>query len=108
MQPFVEAVSKIRLEKMTEFVEILHRFERMERIVSHSPWNKVLWNPMTHKMVMRNQALVKYLLLYLYDNTILSETDLKKMRVKYAAIFDIETEEEAMVQINRLSLNAEN
>lgn len=78
LQPFVEAVSKIRLEKMTEFVEILHRFGHMERTVSHSPWNKVLWNSMTHKMVMRNQALVKYLLLYLYDNTILSETDLKK------------------------------
>ncbi|THC85362.1 hypothetical protein E7X23_10110 [Bacteroides fragilis] len=108
LQPFVEAVSKIRLEKMTEFVEILHHFGHMERTVSHSPWNKVLWNSMAHKMVMRNQALVKYLLLYLYDNTILSETDLKKMRVKYASIFGIDTEEEAMNQINNLSLNAEN
>lgn len=104
--PFVEAVSKIRLEKMIEFVEILRGFEHMERVVSRSPWNKILWNPMTHKMVMRNQALVKYLLLYLYDNTILSEADMKKMRVKYAAIFDIGTEEEAMNQINKLSLNA--
>ena len=108
LQPFVEAVAKIRLEKMTEFIEILHRFEHMERIVSHSPWNKILWNPMTHKMVMRNQALVKYLLLYLYDNTILSEADMKKMMAKYAAIFDIDTEEEALNQINNLSLNAEN
>mgnify|MGYP004556672347 FL=1 len=108
LQPFVEAVSKIRLEKATEFSEILHRFEHMERIVSHSPWNKVLWNPMTHKMVMRNQTLVKYLLLYLYDNTILSEADMKKMKVKYAAVFDINTEEEAMSQINNLSLNVEN
>ena len=57
---------------------------------------------------MRNQALVKYLLLYLYDNTILSEADMKKMRVKYATIFDIDTEDEAMNQINNLSLNAEN
>lgn len=105
--PFVEAVSKIRIEKMIEFDEILHRFEHMERIVSHSPWNKILWNPMTHKMVMRNQALVKYLLLYLYDNTMLSEADMKKMRVKYATIFDLDTEEEAMNQINNLSLNAE-
>ena len=80
----------------------------MERTVSHSPWNKVLWNSMTHKMVMRNQAFVKYLLLYLYDNTILSETDLKKMSVKYASNFGIDTEEEAMNQINNLSLNAEN
>ncbi len=63
---------------------------------------------MTHKMVMRNQALVKYLLLYLYDNTILSEADMKKMMAKYAAIFDIDTEEESLNQINNLSLNAEN
>ena len=108
LQPFVEAVAKIRLEKMTEFVEILHRFKHMERVVSHNPWNKVLWNPMTHKMIMRNQTLVKYLLLYLYDGTILSEGDMKKMRVKYAAVFDIDTEEEAMNQINNLSLNAKN
>lgn len=106
--PFVEAVSEIRLKKGTGFVEILNRFEHMERIISHSPWNKILWNPMTQKMVMRNQALVRYLLLYLYDNTILSESDMKKMRVKYAAIFDLDTEEEAMNQINKLSLNAEN
>ena len=106
--PFVEAVSKIRLEKRTEFSEILHRFDNMERIVSHSPWNKILWNPMTHKMVMRNQTLVKYLLLYLYDNTILSEVDKKNMRVKYATIFDMDTEEDAMIQIDNLSLNAEN
>lgn len=106
--PFVEAVSKIRLEKMTEFGVILHRFEHMERTISNSPWNKILWNPMTRKMVMRNQALVKYILLYLYDNTMLSESDMKKMRVKYAAIFDLDTEEKAMVQINKLSLNVEN
>lgn len=30
------------------------------------------------------------------------------MRVKYAAIFDIDTEEEAVNQINKLSLNVEN
>lgn len=106
--PFVEAVSKIRIEKNTDFAEILHRFEHMERIVSHSPWNKILWNPMTHKMVMRNQVLVKYLLLYLYDNKILSVADMEKMKVKYAAIFDLETKEDAMNQINNLSLNAEN
>ncbi len=106
--PFIEAVSKIRLEKNIDFVDILHRFAHMDRIVSHKPWNKILWNPMMHKMVMRNQALVKYLLLYLYDNTMLSANEMKKMRFKYAAIFDLETEEEAINQINNLSLNAEN
>lgn len=106
--PFIEAVSKIRLEKNIDFVDILHRFAHMDRIVSHKPWNKILWNPMMHKMVMRNQTLVKYLLLYLYDNTMLSANEMKKMRFKYAAIFDLETEEEAINQINNLSLNAEN
>lgn len=33
---------------------------------------------------------------------------MKKMKVKYAAVFDINTEEEAMSQINNLSLNVEN
>lgn len=30
------------------------------------------------------------------------------MKVKYAAVFDLDTEDEAMNQINNLSLNAEN
>ena len=30
------------------------------------------------------------------------------MRVKYATIFDMDTEEDAMIQIDNLSLNAEN
>lgn len=51
------------------------------------------------------QSEIKYLN---STNDGISETDLKKMRVKYASIFGIDTEEEAMNQINNLSLNAEN
>ncbi len=108
LQPFIEVVSRIQYERRVGFADILRHYEHMNRIVSYSPWNKVLWNPMTHKMVMRNQALVKYILLYLYDNTLLSDSDKSKMIAKYATVFDLDTAEEVMNQINNLSLNAEN
>ena len=102
--PFVEAVSRIRLEKQMSYSEILPRYSHINRIVSEFPWNKILWNPMTHKMVMRNQSVVKYLLINMYDTEILSQREKTNLITKYAAIFGFDTEAEAVDQINTIIL----
>lgn len=102
--PFVEAVSRISLEKKISYSVILSRYSHINRIVSEFPWNKILWNPMTHKMVMRNQSVVKYLLLNMYDDGILTQRERNNLIAKYAAIFGYDTENEAINQINQIRI----
>ena len=59
---------------------------------------------MTHKMVMRNQSVVKYLLINMYDTEILSQREKTNLITKYAAIFGFDTEAEAVDQINTIIL----
>lgn len=98
--PFIEAVSKIRLECRQEYSVILERYRTMNRIVSRNPWDKILWNPITHKMVMRNQQLVKYILIYMYARNLLSDADKMAMATRYAMVFNLESYEDAISQID--------
>ncbi len=101
--PFVGSVCRIKQETQLRFTDILYRFSSMERIVSNEPWCKILWNPQTHKMVMRNQTLVKYLLIKMFDEAILSNKEKNNMINRYAAVFNIETAE-AENRLNDITL----
>lgn len=98
--PFVESVSKIKLsDSNLSYNDILQRFSRMNRIVSQEPWRMILWNPLTNRMIMRNQSLVKYLLINMFNANILSHRENQEMKSKFATIFNI-SEQEAVSRIN--------
>jgi DNA sulfur modification protein DndB len=98
--PFVESVSKIKLsDSNLSYNDILQRFSRMNRIVSQEPWRMILWNPLTNRMIMRNQSLVKYLLINMFDANLLSQREIHEMKSKFATIFNI-SEQEAEQRIN--------
>lgn len=101
--PFVEAVCRINQETGSTYLEILSRFSSMNRIVSQYPWKTILWNEETKKMVMRNQQLVKYLLLNMFDNRILSNKERNNMIARYAAVFNIGGSD-ASSRINNITL----
>ena len=65
------------------------QFRDLDRTVSSEPWNKVIWNPVTHKMVMRNQSLVKYLFMHMYDHNILTNKEKQGLITKYAAVHNL-------------------
>lgn len=98
--PFVESVSKIKLsDSNLSYDDILQRFSRMNRVVSQEPWRMILWNPLTNRMIMRNQSLVKYLLINMFDANLLSQREIHEMKSKFATIFNI-SEQEAELRIN--------
>ena len=102
--PFVETIAKIKSVKSDlSYENILRHYSNMNRIVSQDPWLKILWNPIKNTMEMRNQSLVKYILLILFDSNLLSQRDKQEMKSKYATIFNI-TIEEAELRINSLKL----
>lgn len=88
--PFVESVTRIKqFDYSVSYEAILNHFASMERIVSNEPWNYILWNPLTNKMAMRNQSLVKYLLINMYDGNLLTDKEKDEMKKRYATIFNI-------------------
>ena len=102
--PFVESVSKIKLsDPNLSYNDILQRFSRMNRIVSEEPWRMILWNPLTKRMIMRNQSLVKYLLINMFDTNFLSQRENQEMKSKFATIFNI-SEQEALQRINSFNV----
>lgn len=90
--PFIEAVARIRLAMSISYHDIIRHFANMNRVVSEEPWNHILWNPITHKMEMRNQSLVKYILIHHFDHNILTDREKTDMKTKYATIFNIDTQ----------------
>jgi len=92
--PFVESVARVKLlNNNIDYDDILNKYAKMNRIISGEPWHGILWNPLTNKMIMRNQSLVRYLLINMFDSSLLSQREKQEMKSKYATIFNISTKE---------------
>ena len=76
----------------------------MNRNVASSPWNKILWDSISHKMIMRNQSVVKYILIYHFDSSILTDAEKRSLYSKYAVIMGYENIEETIDAINNLTI----
>lgn len=105
LSPFVSAVVRIRTSHANlTWEEIFGRFTHMDRTVSSEPWSKVIWNPINHRMIMRNQTLVRYLLLHMYDKHILRPNEKEQMVTRYATVLNI-SREDAQQQIEQVLLD---
>ena len=88
--PFVESVSRISLTTNNSFDEVIAMYANVNRNVHSGLWDMILWNPLTKKMIMRNQQLVNYLLIKMIDVNILTDKEKTAMISKYATIFNID------------------
>ena len=93
--PYVEAVSRISLTTGNSIEETIGLYANLNRNVHSDLWDMVLWNPMTKKMIMRNQPLVNYLLIKMIDFNVLTDREKTSMISKYATIFNIDLDEAA-------------
>lgn len=102
--PFVEAIARIYSRSQSSIQEILLSFNQMNRNVASSPWNKILWDSISHKMIMRNQSVVKYILIYHFDSSMLTDAEKRSLYSKYAVIMGYENIEETIDAINNLTI----
>lgn len=91
--PFVEAVSRIKMNSQDTYNEIISHYANLNRNVHSDLWDMILWNPRSQKMIMRNQSLVYYLLIKMKDIRLLTEKERNSMKSKYATIFNIDLQE---------------
>lgn len=102
--PFVEATARIYSRSQLSMQEVLLLFSQMNRNVASAPWNKILWDTVSRKMIMRNQSVVKYILIYHYNSALLTEAEKKSLYSKYAIIMGYETIEETINAINNITI----
>lgn len=82
--PFLQAVIEVKKRKDLSFNQILSRFNMVNYLLADIPWKNVLWNPSEKTMIMGNNLLVKLLLIYIYDPSILTDKETNSLIQKYA------------------------
>lgn len=91
--PFVEAMSRIKMNSSHTYNEIINHYANFNRNVHSDLWDMILWNPRTHRMIMRNQSLVYYLIIKMGNVSLLTDKENNLMKSKYATIFNIDMQE---------------
>ena len=87
--PFVQSIVRIKKEQNLSYEDVLNNFVNIDRVLTSPLWDKILWNANTNKMIMRNQVVVKLLLIYIYDESILKEKEINTLFEKYSLIHNI-------------------
>ena len=104
--PFISAVCRIVMDNQHSYEEILSFYAgHLNRDVSSEYWRGILWEPVSKKMLVRNGTLVKYLMIAMYPEEILTERDKKDMIDRYVSLFSLADREEAEKRIADLYSN---
>ncbi|MCD9187005.1 MAG: DGQHR domain-containing protein [Pyrinomonadaceae bacterium] len=91
--PLVKASLIIHNRKGQKFTEIFEQFNTVNFNLDSKPWHFVAWNPKETRMLTESVIIIQLLLLYLYDGTILTEDELKKLKEGYASKVAPDTED---------------
>jgi len=83
--PFVKASIVIHKRKDISFTTILRKMDKLNLDINSVPWHNVLWNEVESKMIMNSSTVTQLLLEYMFDNTILTDSELMKLKQGYAS-----------------------
>jgi len=78
--PFVKASISIHKRNAVSFDKILKRFNNVNFNINSVPWHGVVWNEVQNKMIMNSSTVTQLLLMYMFDNTTLTESEKKKTK----------------------------
>lgn len=104
LTPFVSSIATIALSNNVVLLdEILDSYSSIERTVSASPWERIIWDPIKHQMITRTGGLVKYIMISMYDSRLLKPKEREHLTADFQSIFG-EDQEDAERRINGLKL----
>lgn len=90
LHPLIQAIMEIHRRKSTPIKEVMEVLSKKEMIISKKPWINVLWEPVNNTMIMGNATLTRYLLMFLYDKSVLTAKEIESLKTKYAAALNVE------------------
>lgn len=91
--PLVKASLVIHSRSEQDFEEIFERFDTVNLDLDSKPWHFVAWNPKEKRMIMNSDSVIQLLLVYLYDDELLNETELTKLKEGYASKVSPDTDD---------------
>lgn len=90
--PFVLCILEIKSITNKSFSEIFQFFGKLDLSLNQKPWKQVIWNDFEKTMIMGNKTLVKSILKYKYDESILKPYELKNLVLRYSSAINFQGE----------------
>lgn len=86
--PFTKMVVRIKEIDNSSYKEIISKLPEKIMWIQHRVWRKIIWDDVKMGMVMGNSKLIELLLLYAYDKSILTISEIKKISQELESIWD--------------------
>lgn len=102
LQAFTKAVVEIKCRSSESISSVVSNFQTEILWLNHPIWKKVLWDPFQSTMIMGQAELTKFLLIYAYDNQMLTSKEKKKIVSKLSSIWDTSDEEEIVAKLSAM------
>lgn len=91
--PFVKMVVRIKEKESVEYSHIIMMIPEHLRWVQHRLWRKIIWDNDKKSMIMGNAKLIELLYLYIYDKSMLTSSELKKIRTDLVSAWNYHEED---------------
>ena len=88
---FTKAVLEISEKSGISLNDIITKFPKDVLWLKHPLWKRILWDSVQNKMIMGNAELVKLLLVYSFDSSLLSSKEKSSMINKLRSVWDTPT-----------------
>lgn len=62
----------------------MHRYSKLEMVISHYPWADILWDTRKKTVVTSNKSLITSMLIYMYDFRILSGKEIDSLKKSFS------------------------
>lgn len=89
----VTAILETCFRSKVTLSDSMSAYSQLEMCISKAPWVKVLWDEESRTMIMKNKTLVRPLLMFMYDRSVLNAKELESLRIRYAKVLEIEPTE---------------
>lgn len=89
----VTAILETCFRSKVTLLDSMSAYSQLEMCISKAPWVKVLWDAESRTMIMKNKTLVRPLLMFMYDRSVLNAKELESLRIRYAKVLEIEPTE---------------
>lgn len=89
----VTAILETCFRSKVTLSDSMSAYSQLEICISKAPWVKVLWDAESRTMIMKNKTLVRPLLMFMYDRSVLNAKELESLRIRYAKVLEIEPTE---------------
>lgn len=86
----VRAICETSFRTGESIENCMHRYSKLEMVISHHPWVDILWDTRKKTMITSNKALIASILIYMYDFRILSGKEIDRLKKSFSKAIGVD------------------